>query len=330
MSRLFDFDPAEYASRYAADGFAYVPKGLTADYHAALVRQVERSLEHQRLNQFALGHKQQALYEFQDEGGGLRELQEVIGAITGHDPSRLILSERHIKAYEAQAAPTPTPHKDRMASQVSVGFAVSVSPGSKLVLYPYDEVSVNPFNSWAEFEASLWPHQRPEVALRHARKVEIADGPRDVVLFRGNAIWHHRLNAAGTTMVYLKLNEFNSDPLAEDPRTAEHHRQSERAVASANGSLAGMIPVIGRRVDSVQRRYTRQWGEVPGVVMVGEPWRAISEDEFQMLVAADGRRPVAEVVASVARDSAQRDDVLGKLVRLASLSVIDLVRPSAN
>src|SRR5438067_389013 len=80
-----------------------------------------------------------------------------------------VLSERHIKAYDADARPEPDAHKDRFASEISVGIAIRVQPGSTLVLYPYDEVGVNPFNSSAELYASLSSTEHPRVALRSAR-----------------------------------------------------------------------------------------------------------------------------------------------------------------
>src|SRR5947208_3199867 len=133
-----------------------------------------------------------ALYHFPAGGDYFAQLREAVGGVCGLAADRLVLSERHIKAYDHDAKAAPLAHKDRFASEVSVGFSVNVPAGSTLVLYPDDEVGVNPFNSSAELRASLSPEEVPERTLRHARRVEIEDGPRDVVMFRGNAIWHLR------------------------------------------------------------------------------------------------------------------------------------------
>lgn len=200
MTKMFRFDPLAYADVYAEKGFVHIREGLTKEFHQLLDRQVEQHLEKQRLEKFAIGDKQQALYEFPEGGNFHQELVDTVGRVCGLKPGDLVLSERHVKAYDASAAPNPLAHKDRFASEVSVGFSIRVPEGSTLVLYPYDELEVNPFNSSAELRSSLRPDTVPENTLRHGRRVEIADVPRDVNIFRGNAIWHLRARPANTVI----------------------------------------------------------------------------------------------------------------------------------
>ena len=70
-----------------------------------------------------------------------------------------------------------------------------------MVLYPYDELEVNPFNSSTELRRSLTGCRVPESKLAGARRVEVEDAPGDVVIFRGHAIWHQREDGAGTAVL---------------------------------------------------------------------------------------------------------------------------------
>ncbi|MDQ3812538.1 MAG: hypothetical protein M3347_01150, partial [Armatimonadota bacterium] len=292
MTRLFNFDARQYASTFASEGYAYIPEGLSEEFHALLTKQVEEYVQRNRLENFTLTHMQQSLYEFPQDQDYLRQLFEAVGAVAGLDPDKMVLSERHIKAYESDANPNPRPHKDRFASEVSIGFSVQVPKGSTLVLYPYDDVSVNPFNTAADLPASLPAHQQPEETLKEAQRIEIQDAPRDVVMFRGHSIWHLRTQSADTTMVYLKLNTFNCDPLGEDPSTPDVTQRTKELLALPDGELEKMIPLVGRRVDYVQRRYNRDWQEVIGVMLWGQKHLTIDEKELRALQAMNGQRTV--------------------------------------
>ena len=123
------------------------------------------SLRGELLSKFAVGDKQQAMYQFPDGRDYHAELVAAVAGVCGVEPAALVLSERHIKAYEATAVPDPPAHKDRFASEFAVGFSVRVPEGSTLVLYPRDERAVNPFNSSTELRASLRPDALPEKTL---------------------------------------------------------------------------------------------------------------------------------------------------------------------
>ena len=314
MTRLFTFDPQHYTAQYAEEGYVHIPNGLTEEFHAILAGQIEERLRENRLQNFALGNKQQALYEFPRDGNYHQQLLDGVGGVASLNPDRLVLAERHIKAYEADANPSPLAHKDRYASQVSVGFSVRVPEGSTLVLYPSDDVSVNAFNSSAELRASFSPDQLPEETLKVAQRVEIQDRERDVVMFRGNALWHLRTNPANTVMLYLKLNDFNCDPLGEDPFTPLYASRTASYLALPDGEFGKLIPVLGRRVDYVHRRYDRDWNEILGVVLSGRGHLTIDTEEMRALQAMDGRRTVAAIAES-----------FEKIRRLASCEVIELL-----
>lgn len=323
MQRLFSFDPKKYAATYAAEGFVHIPNGLDAGFFKSLTKQIDKILEGERLKQFAIGDKQQALYEFPDGANYLEQLFEDVAVVCGLDAKELVLSERHLKIYEPDADPNPGAHKDRYASQVSVGFSVRVPEGSTLVLFPYDELDVNPFNASTGLRASLSPDRVPEKALKTARRVEIPDKPGDVVMFRGNRIWHLRSNPAGTQVLYLKLNDYNCDVLGEDPSSADFRKLTEINIKSKDDELEKMIPLIGRRVDYLERRYTRDWDEVAGVVLHGKPTFTIDEDELRALRAMDGRRTVLSIIEEMGHSN---NPTIGlqKIRSLAARGAVDL------
>jgi hypothetical protein len=324
--KVFNLDPASHAPAFADRGFVHIPGGLDEEYYATLAPQVEDFLRRGLMPEFAVGDKQQALYELPHGRGCYPELFETIGAICGLDPNAIVLSERHIKSYEPHAIPDPPAHKDRFASQISVGLSIRVPEGSALVLYPDDHLDVNPFNSSKELRTSLSPENLPETYLPDARRVEIHDKPGDVIVFRGHAIWHLRSRPAGTTMVYLKFNVFNCDPLGEDPSSVTRREETLRYLGLPDEELEGLIPLVGRRVDYVHRRYNRDWKEVIGVVLWGERDFAIDEAELRGLRAMDGRLPVWSVVERMGDGPSASG--LEKVRRLAARGVIDLVAPS--
>jgi len=281
MSTLFSFDPAEYAARYAAQGWVHIRGGLSPDFLAQVAAQVQNHLDAHRLKDWAIGDKQQGLFEFPAGTDYYEQFLAGVGGVTGLDPKRLALSERHIKAYEANADPRPQPHKDRYASQVSVGFSVTVPPGSQLVLYPLDDVWVNPYNTAARLRASLG--EEPSERVRSATRVVIEDEPGDVMIFKGNAIWHLRENAANTTNIYLKLNDFNCDPLGEDLHSEAVRSRSVELLGGPDAALGDFVPLLGRRVDYFNRQVSRDGQEAGEVVLWGGETVRVSLAELETL-----------------------------------------------
>ncbi len=219
MKKIFIDGLSQYSQHFAEHGYVHIHKGLTEEFRQLAAKQVEAYLRGPLMERFAIGDKQQVLYEFPDDGSDyLQQLFQGVGRVCGLDPADMTLSERHIKTYDADANPRPLAHKDRYASEISIGFSIDIPQGSTLILYPYDELDINRFDSSTEYRDRLSVEESPESRLATAKRVEIQDGPGDVVMFRGHKIWHMRWNAAGSTLLYLKLNTFNCDPLGEDPR----------------------------------------------------------------------------------------------------------------
>jgi hypothetical protein len=315
---MFAFQPSQFAGEYASRGYVHIQKGLQAEFLEKLTRQVNDHLEVTRMKEWAINDKQQSLYSFPDDADYFAELRDAVGAIARLDSSQLVLSERHIKAYEADAEAKPLAHKDRLASQVSVGLSIKVPEGSQLILYPHDDPGVNPFNSAQRLRDGLADRAPEPMLSASTRRVVIQDGPGDVVMFRGNAFWHLRENPAGTRNLYLKLNAFNCDPLGEDPTTADVADRTRSASANGSDTLGGLVPAIARRIDYIHRQYTREWDEAIEAVFWGKGNVMLSEDEFRLLRQLDGRRDVAALSRELGAD------LRPTIRRLATLGVVDL------
>lgn len=323
MGKMFDFDPETYADRFASDGYVHIAEGLTPHFYIGLNSYVDEFFSSNQMGDFARGDKQQALYEFL-EPGHYDELREAVATIYGVDAKSLVLAERHIKVYEVQANPFPLAHKDRFGSEVAVGFSIQVPDGSTLVLYPEHDVVANPFNSTAELRSSFCTHTAPEAGLKSARRVEIHDKPRDVMMFKGSATWHLRERGAGTTVLYLKLNTYNCDTLGEDTHNADIRQRTLELLHSSDSTLFASIPMIARKVDCVHRRYNRDWQEILGVVIFGGPHLTINEDEFRVLQAMDGQRSVADIARQIERTN--NGVAFDETIRcLAERGIIDLL-----
>jgi hypothetical protein len=319
---MFDFNPADYAEAFARDGYVHIPRGLSSSFYSLLQQQAPDPSTASLMAEFARGDKQQAKFEFL-ELEHYDELREAAATICGVDPSDLTLSERHIKYYETGANPFPLAHKDRFGSEVAVGFSIHVPEGSTLVVFPDHDVSANPFNSTMELRASFSKDNLPEPGLKTARRVEIQDHPRDVMLFRGSAMWHLREHGAGTTVLYLKLNTYNCDTLGEDPHTDELQKRTVALLNQSDSEWADSFPMVSRRVDYIHRRYDRDWNEQFGVVLYNQPHTTISEAEFNALRLMDGARSAREIAVQL--DSNGSRSGTETIRRLAQRGLVDLL-----
>lgn len=321
--KIFDFDPNDYSDRYAAVGWVHIPGGLNSEFLAYLQEYVHQRLRENRVEGVAIGGtKEQALFEFPEQVDFPGELFDVVASLCRLNRETMTLSERHIKAYDDDAPAEPPAHKDRFASQVSIGLSIDIPAGSRLVLYPSEHRETNPFNISAALRESLDPEQLPENLLRSARAEVIDDGPGDVVMFPGSGMWHYRWNAAAAVNLYLKLNDFDSDPLGEDPSTPSRRSQTLDSLSAADGSFGALVPVLSRRLDSITRQYTR---ERDLEVLQAHVWEqapvGLEPREFVLLRAVDGRATVQDLTEN-------GEDVEASVRRLAERGALDLVKPA--
>lgn len=256
--KVFDFDPSALRAQYREQGWLHVRSGLTSEFLAHAQEHVRELAATDPLQGAAIkGAKEQFVFPFPDGMDVGEQVHAVIAALTGLDRERTVLSERHVKAYLDDADPDPLAHKDRFASQVSVGLTLQVGPDSHVVLWPRDETAVNEHLTTG-LRDSLRPDEAPEALLDDSTAVMLHDEPGDVLVFAGSRTWHLRRNSAATTLVYLKFNDFGSDPLGEDPTTPARQQATCRALAGAD--ISGLVPALTRGFDSIA--HERGW--LPG------------------------------------------------------------------
>jgi len=325
--KIFSFDPSEYREQYEAQGWIHIPNGMTAEFLGELQEFMARSLAETKLDQFAIkGKKEQSLYDFPDSTDFPGEIFDVVSGVCGLNRPTMTLSERHIQAYDPDANPEPDAHKDRYPSQISLGFSISIPAESRLVLYPYDHRSLNPFNSAATFQRSLQPHELPDVALQDAREVVLDDQDGDVVMFPGSTTWHLRRRAANAVNLYVKMNDFDCDPLGEDPST-ETRRTQTLAILEESGAngLGSRVPLVSRRLDFVSRQIGRQGAETLHVCLYGSEQMGLTQPQFDMIRLIDGVRTLQSVVDTIAQEGHPRELVETDARVLIDRGVVDLV-----
>lgn len=309
--RIFDFDIGAARDRYAREGWVHIENGIDPEFLALLQKSVPEYLDTSKLDAFAIkGKKEQALFAFPDEADYPAELFDAVAEVCGLNRATMTLSERHIQAYDENANPEPQAHKDRFPSQVSVGFSVAIPEESRLVLYPHDCRELNPFNAAAAFVRSLQPDQLPDVVLRNAQELELADRPGDVVMFPGSTTWHLRRRSAGAVNLYVKMNDFDCDPLGEDPATAGRREHTLAVLGNGDGaSLRDRTVKLSRRFDSVDRRMMRGgWGEVLEASLYGEPAFGINELQLEMLQSALEEKPLHALIGAVSGNGHEEAD----------------------
>ena len=326
--KAFQFDPAEFRQLYADQGWVHIPSGVDPQFLDAMRKFVARSLGAQKVEGPGIGgkgRKDQAVFEFPDSEEVPSEVFDVIAALSGLDRSTLTLSERHVNAYYSDAEPEPTAHKDRHSSQISVGLTIESPAESRVALYPLDDRGENPFNVSFALLDSLPADRQPDEVLRGAHAVEIDDSPGDVIAFPGSSVWHLRRRPAGAVILYLKMNDFGSDPLGEDPTTPARRRATLEALEeSSDGRLLDLVPVLARRLDTITERYLRDgWRRL----IEAEVWQQkpvpLSEWELGFLREIDGRRTLGGLLGELG--SSQEDATLDRVRELALREVIDLV-----
>lgn len=138
-------------------------------------------------------------------------------------------------------------------------------------------------------------------------------------MFYGSSMWHLRRSSANAALLYLKCNDFDADPLGEDPETPVRRARTVDAAGSPGAAeLDDLVPVLARRLQSVMTEYGRDWVAHHSVVMFGDRPVGISGDELELLRRLDGVRTSGELVEA---SDATRD----ALLRLAVLGAVDLV-----
>jgi len=330
--RIFEFEPSDYAEQYAAQGFVHIPGGASPEFmefaQAFANNKIDASGDRKLGRWQFQGKKLQFLMEFEDNSDYPEGLYRSVATVSGLDVARMMIGERHIKVYDPEAAASPPPHKDRMASEVTVGVGLEIPEDSRIILYPNCELAVNPYQTTKEWRDTLDEADLPENVLAGIEPIEVDMRPGDVVMFAGSSIYHERINPAGTSVLYMKFNGMRLDPIGEDPQTQPQRDLSLALLATRDdaGLLDNRVEV-SPRLEKVTRQYSRRhWGEMIHGHIIGEQEFRLSEDEFAALRVLDDRAlTLRDLVSRLGHPPGAAIGVVAKLRRLIGLGAIDLL-----
>lgn len=330
--KVFDFDPAKFSSAYASHGFVHIPDGISPaflDFARTFAR--EAVAKDASLADWAIKNKKsQFLFEFPDSTDFSADVRYPVGGVAGIDGSKVTLCERHIKVYNDKAPAAPPPHKDRVASQITVGIPLEVPDNSYIVLYPEHHRDINRFASTALHRASLRGGERPEQLLADVEPQVVKVWPGDVILFKGSSIYHERVNPANTSLLYLKFNGIGLDPIGEDPATQHLRNASLAAIEDIDDRTLLSAPLaLSPRLEKLSRHYSRlYWQEILQANLWGETEVTLSPLEFALIQSLGHERMTsAALLARLGFDGPELQMPLASVRELVRLGFMDLVLP---
>lgn len=158
------------------------------------------------------GKKRQYLFDFPSRDF-LSSFCEGIAQITGYDPEKITIGERHVKVYLEEAPDFPAPHMDRQAAEFTIGFPIEISKGSRVCFFPHMNRDENTGERaiYADVPAStdMQSYYSDERIEKYKGKVG------DMFIFHGSTIFHERIKSSGSMILYIKINASGQDPLGE-------------------------------------------------------------------------------------------------------------------
>ena len=205
-----------YREQLERDGYILLKDVLSENFMADLKTYLDRSRTGQ-MEEYGKwrigGKKHQFLYDFPDKAIAERFRNEV-AALTGLNRETFTISERHLKQYENDAPDYPAPHKDRGASKFSIGLPVYLGPETSVCVFPTLDRTPNE----AERAVFMTEQDHPGLEGIYAspEALPLHEELGDMIVFLGSAIYHERIRARGTSVIYIKVNDEGFDPLGEN------------------------------------------------------------------------------------------------------------------
>ncbi len=296
--KIFEFSIERHAEAFRKDGFVHIENGVTPEFMKLVRLQAIESLATSKgLVEWKIPKKkQQFIFEFPSQLEIEKDLMDWVNAVTGFGDRQRTICERHIKSYDDTADPMPEPHLDRSASEVAIGIPIDVAPDSHLLIYPSPRLS-NPYSSTAAWRSSGM-HAEIADKLDPSEAIRIYDKPGDVIMFLGSSLLHERINSAGTTILYFKVNAAGLDPMAEDPRFEEKVNKSiaRRAHFNRAGWPACYIISLAPTFEKLSvEKFRPGWQEVHHAHFWGKDPVPISAEEAKLISCLEAPRKVDEL-----------------------------------
>jgi hypothetical protein len=213
---VFTSDPGRYKKDLIEKGYAHLKGILSIQFVGWLEDFYKRALDNdvgEHLAGHVAGKKRQFVFDFPSDTAA-EEFRSGMARLIGLNEALFTISERHLKVYEPESNPWPAPHKDRAASQFSIGLPVHLPQGSTVCLFPNLDRRPNE----EERAVFLTERDHPDLAKIYQSEAAVMLNEKvgDVVIFNGSSVFHERVRAAGTAVLYIKVNDQGRDPLGED------------------------------------------------------------------------------------------------------------------
>ncbi len=213
---MFNYDPGDQRSELQAQGFAHLRGVLNADFVAHMrgfLTQALNEADKESQDWKIEGKKRQFVFEFPSVEAA-NEFRAGMCRLTDIVVDDFTISERHLKVYDDRANPYPAPHKDRSASQFSIGLPVDLADQSTVCVFP----DLEPGHNEEDHAIFLGGEDQSNIDTLYASEeaVMLNEKVGDVVVFLGSTLFHERVRAAGTAILYLKVNDAGIDPLGEN------------------------------------------------------------------------------------------------------------------
>ena len=338
----FSFAAREFAQDLSERGYVHIRDGVTAQFLQFANEQLSRcrkAAHNELLAREIKSKKRQYLFDLPDHVAFLDELLGDLAVLTGCHPSALTLSERHIMIYDENAVSLPPLHKDRLASEFSVGIPLEPSGCGRIALSPGCTGEINLLDN-AVYDNAEYLHRPPAMSPRAIDRWNSDDGkrssprrldgtalieleakPGDVVVFRGSSIYHGRIHSAKSSILYFKLNTMRLDPLGEDPSTEIQRTNTVELLSRKDDEeLLNSVVELSPRLQHVNRQYSRlHWKSLLRVNVSGEEEFTISDEDLSFLFALRGRQRVRDILVGSGVDC---EDLLSHAPRLRRLGML--------
>jgi len=175
------------------------------------------------------GKKKQFLFDFPSQNF-LDGFCKSIAQITGHSGKDITIGERHIKVYLEEAKDFPAPHMDRQAAEFTIGFPIHIASNSRVCFFPHLSRKENT----GEKACYATVSEGCDMAQFYddERIVKMKGKVGDMFIFHGSTIFHERIKAAGSIILYIKINASNRDPLGEHASLLKSLRRKSVSMAA--------------------------------------------------------------------------------------------------
>ncbi len=337
--KLFSYSLSRYQAAFRRDNYILAKDAVSAEFLAFATAQLKRcraSGYNELPAREIKSKKKQYLFDLPEGENILRELVQSVSALAGLPPDSMNVSERHVMVYDDRAAPLPPLHKDRLASRFSIGIPLEAAPHARIALLangpndrnlldkaiycPQDENPSTRRGLTSTLNGSTSRTSAPSL-------IQLDAQPGDAVIFTGSSMFHGRLNAASSSILYFKVSDLHLDPLCEDPATLRQRAASIKLLQRVVGNdslLKDSWLDLSPRLQNISRIYSRSsWTTVLRMTVSGEGEHTISDQELKVLFKIRGRSRVRDVVDL--RTAPGSNSELQSVRRLVELGAIDLV-----